>query len=560
MNTPQVVVLGIDGACSAILNAWMAAGELPNLERLMARGVHGNLQSSLPPYSATAWVSFATGKGPGKHGVFDFWRLTDDKTKVLVDSTAVRGSTLWSLLSRHGVSAGVVNVPMTYPPSEVEGIMISGMLTPNESVDYTYPRELKEELIRAVGDYAANPYVSVNQRVDFLQQVAHWEQLREQANQYLLERYDFKFFVNVVQGLDPIQHQFWKQLDRGHPNFDPLEAAAMQPWLLQCYATVDDIVGSRLRLVDEGATLFVVSDHGFGPTHKYFNVNRFLAELGLLVFEKPPAVGTLAQERQALLTARITAAKMLRRLARQLDVLDLRTRLLNNRQREAVRARLDRAGAPAVDWAQTRAYYGGVTGQCIYVNLAGRDPHGVVQPGPEYEALRDRIIAALEALRDPDTGDKVIEAAYRKEDIYSGPCLDQLPDIVFDMGKQPYSPVEALSATQVIEPLPAEAGGGRHQQDGILLAAGPNLRSGSTVHNARLIDIAPTILYALGLPVPVDMDGRVLLDLFNAEYAAHHPVHYDEEVSENLTRSERVYRDDEARQVEQRLRQLGYLD
>jgi predicted AlkP superfamily phosphohydrolase/phosphomutase len=555
MNKPRVLVLGIDGGTLTILRPWIEEGKLPHLARLMKLGTHGELQSTLPPYTATAWVSFATGKGPGKHGVFDFWRFNSDRRKVLINARAIKAATLWVILSRYGLRVGVVNVPMTYPPVGVNGVMIAGMMTPNERAEYTFPQSLKGELIKAVGDYAANPYASISQRVDFLEKVVYWEEKREEANQYLLAHNDFDFFMNVVQGPDPIQHHFWKYLDHHHPSFRAKEAAKFGRSLLECYQTVDQIVGHRLQMIDERTTMFVLSDHGFGPTHKYFNVNRFLAELGLLVFKNKGS--GLAK---AFHCGRARMIKGFRRFLRAADVLDLRARILDNRQREALRAHLDRAAVPTIDWAQTKAFYGGVTGQCIHINLAGRDPGGIVQPRQEYEDVRDHIIAALMELRDPDTDEPVVEAAYRKEELYSGSYLDSLPDIVFSMGSRPYSPVEWLSASKIIEPLPAEAGGGRHRPEGILLAAGPNVRRGAVIEGARLIDVAPTILYALGLPVPADMDGQVLLDLFDAGYVAANPVRYEEAPAAEHLETVPAYADEEVEEIEGRLRGLGYLE
>lgn len=555
MDKPRVIVLGIDGATFTLLQPWIEEGKLPHLAQLLELGAYGELQSTLPPYTATAWVSFATGKGPGKHGVFDFWRFAPDKTKRLINATAIQVTTLWSILSRHGCRVGVVNVPMTYPPIAVNGMMVSGMMTPSEDVEYTFPPQLKSELIRAIGNYAANPYTSVSQRVDFLKKVIYWEEKREEANQYLLDNHDFDFFMNVVQGPDPIQHHFWKHMDRHHPNFVDDEAVKFRKWLLECYQTVDRIVGNRLRMIDERTTLFVVSDHGFGPTHKYFNVNRFLAELGLLAFK-----GGGSGLTDALRRGRACIMRGFRVFLRTADVLDLRTRLLDNRRREALRAQFDRAGALAIDWTRTKAFYGGVTSQCIYVNLAGRDPEGVVQPGEDYEETRDRIIDALTELRDPDTHKPVIEAAYRKEEVYTGPYLDSLPDIVFSMGARPYSPVEWLSASKVVDSLPVEAGGGRHRPEGILLATGPNVRRGVIVEGARLLDMAPTILYAMGLPVPTDMDGQVLLDLFDPGYVAANRVRYEEGPAVESLETAPSYIDQEAREIESRLKELGYLE
>jgi predicted AlkP superfamily phosphohydrolase/phosphomutase len=240
-------------------------------------------------------------------------------------------------------------------------------------------------------------------------------------------------------------------------------------------------------------------------------------------------------------------------------VFNLRGRLLDNRQREALRRRLDQSAAPAVDWSRTRAYYTGLTGQGVYINLAGREATGIVPHGESYEEVRDGLIAALMDLRDPDTGEPVVSAAYRREEIYTGPCVSQLPDVVFSLRDRPYLPSERMAAQTIIEPLPPESSGGRHHPSGVFLAAGPNIHRGAVLDDARLIDVAPTILYTLGLPVPEDMDGHVLTEVFTPEHLAANPV-WQGPPSIAPPPVER-YRDEQTDAViAERLRALGYLD
>jgi len=549
------MVLGLDGATWTLLRPWVEAGHLPNLATLMAQGVHGELRSTVPPYTAPAWTSFATGKGPGKHGIADFWRFswqTCDRTPV--DPRRVRPATFWSILSWHGWRVGVVNVPITYPPYPVNGIMVSGMLTPSEAADYTYPPTLKAELQSAMGDYAANPHASMSQTEAFLKRAAYWVRQRERANQYLLDTYEFDCFINVIQAPDPIQHQFWKVLDTDHPLHDVQQAARFGPLALECYRAIDGVIGQRLDMLDSDTRLFVLSDHGFGPAHKYFYVNRLLAELGLLVFEKgmagEPSPKGLRQ----------TLIPTFRRAVRRADLFGLRHRLLDNRQRESIRHRLDRVVAPPINWSQTRAYFAGLTSESIYLRVRGRDPGGIVEPGAEYEAVRGRIIQALLNLRDPETGESVVAGAWRREDVYDGSYVDQLPDVVFALGEHPYLPSEQLAAPAIIEPLPAIAGGGRHRSDGVFLAAGADIRSNMRLEGTQIVDVAPTILYALGVPVPEDVDGQVLTEVFAPEFVAAHPVRFGPPAPVDHSEMEPAYSETEAEAIKAHLQDLGYLD
>ncbi len=549
-SRPRVVVLGLDGATFTILRPLMGAGVLPNLARMVQEGVHGTLESVVPPYSAPAWVSLVTGKGPGKHGVVDFWRYDPSTDKRYpVDASNVGAATIWDMLGEQGRLVGVVNVPLTYPPRPVRGVLVSGMMTPSEDVPYAYPPELKDWLREVAGDYAADPYTSVDRTSAFLRRVLYWLERREVAHRRLLESHPFDFFINVIQALDPIQHHFWRVLDDSHPYHNEDESRRLRSLLLRCYQAVDRVVGHRLRMLDGRTTLFVVSDHGFGPVYRRFNVNRFLVEQGFMVLEGDPGAH--------LLRSRIVegAAK----IGRVVDVLNLRGQLLDNRQREGLRRWLDRSGSPDIDWSRTVAYYTGLTGQGLYVNLQGRESTGVVRPGASYEGVRDDLIASLSNLRDPETGEEVIAGAYRREEIYSGPFVPRLPDVVFTLRDRPYLPSERMAAQSVIEPLPPEASGGRHHPEGVFLAIGLGLRRGAVIDGAQVVDITPTILYALGLPVPEDLDGRVLTEAFSSEYVAANPVRRGPPTKPPVpVESPRVEQTGAA--IEDRLRALGYLD
>src|SRR5205085_10544027 len=151
------VIFGVDGLTFRIINPLIERGELPNFKKLRDEGCEAILESKYPPLTPPAWTSLSTGLKPARHGVYDFWMYerqecgTDRKAHV---QTKRRGGMLiWNILSEYGKKVLVINVPVTYPPEAVNGIMISGYMTPSSSVDFTYPANFKEELYRAVPDY-----------------------------------------------------------------------------------------------------------------------------------------------------------------------------------------------------------------------------------------------------------------------------------------------------------------------------------------------------------------------------------------------------------------------
>lgn len=552
----RVVVLGLDGATFEVLLPMMERGELPKLSRVMREGVWGRLESTIPPFSVQAWVSMATGKNPARHGVTDFWDPSAGKSqREFASSNSIQGETLWEILSRHGRRVGVVSVPITYPPLKVNGYMISGLLTPRNKVDYTYPAELRAEILDVVGDYAADPYDPLSPNKRLLKEFLYWMRKREEANRYLLQKYPWDFFINVIQALDHLQHLFWHHLDLRHPYYNPREAKRYAPLITECYRLADTIVGERLKMLDGGITLFLISDHGFGPAHKWFHVNRFLNHLGLLVFQERG--GSLFS---SLLRRSGLTSQKVKEIVRRGDIFGFRRRVMGRGTRIGFSKRVGGLLTWPIDWSRTKAYSGSPATQGIYINLQGREPNGIVEPGREYEEAREFIISELSRLRDPDTGAPVIERAYRREEIYNGPFLSQLPDVVFSLDGQPFLASDDASVGPILERIPRNHLGGRHKPDGIFLALGANIREGGAIEGARIIDVAPTILYAMGLPIPKDMDGKVLLGAFAPNYREAHSIGYEDAgVAEREGESEATYSEEEIAEIEGRLRGLGYL-
>ena len=244
---------------------------------------------------------------------------------------------------------------------------------------------------------------------------------------------------------------------------------------------------------------------------------------------------------------------------RRADVFKLRRRLIKPRSRSEGVIELLRRDA-LIEWEKTKAFAlsGPFFGR-IYLNTVGREPQGTVSPGAEWEALREQIAERLLTLRDPATGRPVIEHVWRREEIYQGPRADELPDLVVKPADG-YQVTTEFRRGLLVEPMPGFLTG-THRMEGILVLHGPGICSGVTVEGASIADLAPTILHLMGLPVPENMDGRVLLDALTEEARAARPVHYiaaeDEEEPGGPTGD--VYSDADSAEVEARLAGLGYL-
>ena len=532
--TGKAVVLGLDGATWDLLVPLAERGVMPNLAKALERGRHGRLQSCLPPYSSPAWMSISTGKNPGSHGIFDFWEAGAPGERRLVSSRSARGRKLWELVDDAGRVAHVVAVPVSYPPPQLEhGTFVCGMFTPGESVEYTWPHELKAELKALPGGYRADPYADGLQGAAFIEQTHFVIRQQELATSHLLDKGAWDLLFSVIQAPDPIQHKFWNVLDPTDPRYDDRKAREHLDALEQSYRLCDEVIGDRMALADRGAFVMVVSDHGFGRYEKNFYLNKVLEQAGLLYREK--SAKQVASKR--LSTRRVIDA------IRRIDVIGLEGRV-PHRFRERLARGIDSALSVPIDMERTQAYAAARSAESVFIA-----PH---VPDGERDEVARRTIEALEAARDPDTGEPIIDRALRREDVYDGSELHRIPDILIDFGERPYVASDRLAASSIVERLPASGGGGRHRRYGIVLAAGPGVEPG-TIDGANIVDLAPTALHAMGLPVPDDMDGRVLSELFSDGRAVEHSQAADS------ASSEVVYTPEEEAAIQASLENLGYM-
>jgi predicted AlkP superfamily phosphohydrolase/phosphomutase len=514
----KVLVLGLDGATFDLIKPWAAAGYLPTLKRLMEEGAHGSLRSTTPPMTGPAWTSFATGVNPGKHRLYD-WIARDEGSYTFspVTSLDMEAPTLYTLLSDAGRRVCALNVPMTYPPTPVNGVMVSGLPAPSTKVQITYPSGLYQEILDAVGDYILYPdpgQAYSEAGVDaFLERLYRTTDLRIQTLDYLRGREAWDFAMVVFNGTDTISHAMWKYMDKTHPLHDPAAALKYGNAIRDYYAYLDGKLAPYVDSLPDDTTLIVMSDHGFGPFHKFIHVNNWLLQEGFMATNRGPVTGL--------------KRTMFRQGFSPMNVYDTLMRFgLGALKREVVRGQGQGLlktlflSFEDIDWGRTQAYSLGNVGQ-VYLNVVGREPQGCVQPGAEYERVRSEIMAKLQALRDPETGELVVEEIYRREDLYQGDHFDKAPDIIFLPRRLEYFGFGEyeFGSHKIIEPM-RRGISGTHRMNGIFMAYGAAIQPGSTVENASLYDLAPTILRLMDEPVAEHMDGRVLQEVMTPDVAA----------------------------------------
>ena len=550
----RVLVIGIDGATLTLLRPLMEQGYMPFLREVEARGALGTMTSIFPPVTAPAWASIMTGKNPGKHGVYEFLhRRAGTLQQVPVNSGMCASKTLWEMLGEQGKRTIGVSVPLSYPPPKVNGLLLSDFLAPKGARDLSYPRELLAEVESKFG-----PYLLYHQQVytrknisSVLAELEEHTASRQRVAEYLMRRDPWDFCIVYFEGTDRLQHELWHVLDLTHPMHDHREAAQFAERTRSYFRMLDASVGRLAELAGPDATVILMSDHGFGPIHKFVNFNIWLLEQGFLKLKGDPPTAL----KRALFNWGLTPA-LGYKLSMQLGFANLRlSQGMSNRNviLEVVRRTL--LSFDNVDWAHTRAFSMGNCGQ-IYVNLKGREPFGSVEP-EDYESVRDEIITHLTELRDPQTQRRVVARVFRREELFSGPFVKEAPDVTFLL-EGVYKALGTLefASNRVIEP--AFGNSGDHRMDGFIAMLGQQIKRGMRIQGASILDLAPTVLYLLGLPVPEDLDGRVLTEPLSDEFLARRPVGGATAVGWKQ-QIEPGYTPEETEEVKKRLRSLGYL-
>ena len=562
---PRVMILGLDGATWALLGRLAADGTMPNLASFLERGCSADLMTQIPPVTATAWSSFVTGLNPGKHGVFEF--LLRKKAlvegarsahnpfgEVPVNSALRDGTPIWDLAGEAGLKSVVKGVPITYPPSRIEGAMLSGFLTPFGRRDFVQPPELLGEIEEKFGPYKLYHRQVYSKRgvSDVLDELDEVLDFDIKVTRFLMERIDWSLLISHFWGTDRASHELWHLLDESHPRHDPSEAARYAPRLKAFYSTLDrglkDIVEGAA-----GANLIVMSDHGFGPIHTFLSFNMWLVGRGLLRF-KP---GPMTRLKRATYGMGFTPT-LLYRISMALGLAKYRlSGGFHSRQKMQMLIHRFFLSLADVDWGATRAYSRGNYGQ-IYVNLKGREPWGSVEPGAEYEAVRNDVRDMLLAETDPGTGEKLFDRVYFREELYEGPYVDEAPDVIFVPRDMSYKALGTLDFTSNNFMDPVYGNSGDHRMNGVFLGLGPGFASGRRLNELSILDIAPTVLYLLGLPVPRAMDGKIAEPALDERYLAQNkPEFVDKELLGRLGIGKMS--DEDRDDIKRRLEGIGYI-
>jgi predicted AlkP superfamily phosphohydrolase/phosphomutase len=549
----KAMIIGLDGVPLNIIQRWADGGHLPTLRRLMDSGAFGRLRSTIPPTSGPSWSSFVTGMNPGKTGIYDFlYRREGTYSFPPVNASLRGGTTIWRYLSDAGHRVGVLNLPMSYPVEQVNGFTVSGWMTPYAATDFIYPPELAAELEQEIGDYRIYPTetFSESRKDRFLKASYDLLEMRTRTAVYLAESKPWDVFMTVFFDTDRLLHQLWHYLEADHAwRADDEDREGI---VRDYFREVDRSIARLLEHADEETQVLILSDHGMGKASNFIVLNNWLLDVGLLRLKRDP----WTRLKELMFRSGFT----LRNVHQVADRLGLaRTAeyvagyFVDHLLKIAFLSFLD------VDWSKSRAYSFGRHLGSVYVNVKGREPQGVVEPGAEYEAVRDEIERLAFDFRDPQSGRKLIGEVQRREEIYNGPYVDRAPDLIL-RPKEPsdiFFGLADFGHRDTVSTVYRYTG--MHRDYGMLIMSGPGIRQSGEIEGAAIQDLAPTILHVMGLPVPSDMDGRVLVDAFEDGYMEAFPPRVVDPSDAGAMGEELSFTEEGEKEILERLRGLGYM-
>ena len=548
----KILVIGLDAATMDLIEPWSAAGQLPTLTRLIREGASGKLISTPNMHSASAWTSILTGVNPGRHGLFVFSdRNFSTGRQEFFKGGDRTGLTIADYLANHGLTSGLLNVPMTYPAkAPTGGYVISGLDAPALNEAAFSPADLRKEIFDRFPAYSFTPVGlgdlmrdgRVSDAVDL------WLNLTETQTavaEYLISEHPTHFFMTVFTASDWAGHNVWRYAaadGEGGPESHSLpESHGLNDAMAGVYRSLDAAVARLLALTDGSTQVYIISDHGMGAhSGASYHLAAWLESNGFMV-------------RQDSQSSRASIAAAGRRAASNLLPVALKEKIkarLGAERVKEIQAIEKDAFYGSIDWSRSVAYT--EPGRhVININLAGRNPDGIVASA-EYKSACDEIILALQTWKDP-TGIPAVERVSRRDQSYTGPFVDRASDLHIYWNPQ---------ASFGDPPPEVKSRGywwsGDHRLEGILIARGPGIQAGGRLDSMNVYDWLPTVLYAAGFPMPGGLDGTVAREAFSEAYLAAHPLRVQDGSASETVPAEPLSSAEEE-MIEDKLRSLGYL-
>ena len=462
----KVAILGLDSVPPELLFDKLL-DKVPTIRRMMSEGLHSSLRSCDPPITVPAWMVMFTGKNPGRLGIYGFrHRKEGSYTEgYIVNSTHVRQPTIWDYLGDNGFRSVIIGMPPGYPPVRMKnGAMVSCFLTPTQDRPFTYPPELKDEILKLNGGkYDFDVTFRTEDRGTLKKGLFEMTEKRFDVAEHLARSQKWDFFALHEIGFDRLHHAFWKFFDPTHPKY--VKGNEYEGVFEEYYSMADRRINELLGIFGEDCITFVLSDHGSKGMHGAFCVNEWLAREGYLAYKQQPV-----------------------------QVVDI-----------------DKAD---VDWKKTKAWGWGGYYARIFFNLKGREPNGLIEPS-EFQTEKKRLEEKILLLKDA-RGRKMKNSVLEPPKLY-GEAIGDAPDLMVYFDDLNWRSAGTVGhGSLYLSENDTGPDDSVHSMDGVLLMYNPRRDlGGKRIEGARIEDIAPTLMKLYGLnPSEVhNLDGRVLTEL-----------------------------------------------
>ncbi|NVM34387.1 MAG: alkaline phosphatase family protein [Candidatus Lokiarchaeota archaeon] len=458
MNKKKLIIIGLDCATPRTLFEEFIE-DCPNIKKLMESGVYGKLRTCDPPITIPAWLVMATGKKAGTLGLYgfrhrkansydDFWIAT---------SYSIKEPKVWDIIAKKGLKSCVLGLPPTYPPQKINGCLVTGFITPDSTTAFTYPPELKEEIIKNIGDYLFDVNFRVDKKEILLKEIYEMSKIQFKTIKYLMENKEWDYFKFVIIGLDRFHHAFWKYYDKKHDKYEldnPFEFE-----MKKYYQYLDTKIGELLDILDDDTIIMIVSDHGAKAMKGLICVNMALEQLGLLKFKTKPKPRT-------------------------------------------------RIGDADIDWENTYAWGWGGYYARIFLNLKGREPNGIIEK-EDYENWRDEIREKIKSIKDHN-GNQMNTKVYKPEELFEI-IRGDAPDLMVYFDDLNWRSAGTVGyESMYLDENDTGPDDAVHDWYGVYIIFDPKKKIGKNLGEKSILDIAPTSLNILGLEIPFDMEGHII--------------------------------------------------
>jgi predicted AlkP superfamily phosphohydrolase/phosphomutase len=516
----RLLMLALDSIDWFLVNEWAAEGHLPVLRRLLQDSQQLLCSESNRALPGSVWTDIATGVSAGTHGYVDLTHLTPNSYGFdHIDSSRLSAVPFYKVLSDAGIRCAIVDFPIDYLLTDFNGLQIVDWGTEFKLGSFdANPSGLAAELDATYGGHPLTNYdrtsLGLSDLVALKHKLTRGIEVKRRFAVDLLQRRQHDFIFYNFAELHKAGHFFWKFHDRKHPDFTATEPQ-LHHALREVYETMDRAIGSVLEQLGSDDDLVLVTDRGMFADYRGDHLlERILIQLELAVPRGRSHEKVRESWRTRLLTQR-DIRKALRFVGQKLLPESVRQALLPF-HRAAV------GESAPLNWRTTRVYAMPSVGNShLRINLAGRDPLGIVSAGAQFQSVLEETAAHLRALINPATGERAVEEIYFPSTQFQGPRSSELPDIAVVWN--PNSPINALASQAIgtISGQPTEGRTGNHRPEGFALFSGPSYSARGQIVNGDPRQIAPAILNHFGITPPPHYEMRSpVLDAHNRWRAA----------------------------------------